>query len=167
MLIVSACLLGVRARYDGGGNANGLLLKYAGRGQYLPLCPEQLGGLATPRQPAEIIGGGGGDVLAGRARVIGRDGGDFTAAFLRGADQLCHIVRAFPVTAAILKARSPSCGVGHIYDGSFTATQTDASGVAAAALAALGLPLYTEETIDEPILLTLLEREESSGSVRK
>lgn len=157
MIIVSSCLLGISARYDGGHNASELLLRYAGRGCFLPLCPEQLGGLSTPRQPAEITGGDGQDVLAGRARVIGQSGVDLTAAFTRGAEQLLTIVRTFPVTAAILKARSPSCGVGRIYDGSFSHTQTAGSGVAAVVLAALGLPLYTEETIDEKILLTLLD----------
>lgn len=158
MIIVSSCLLGVCARYDGGHNACGLLLSYAGSGHFLPLCPEQLGGLPTPRQPAEITGGDGSDVLAGRARVIGRSGDDLSAAFVRGADQLLAIARTFPVNAAILKARSPSCGVGRIYDGSFSHTQTTGLGVAAAALAACGLPLYTEETIDEQTLLSLLGR---------
>jgi uncharacterized protein YbbK (DUF523 family) len=158
MIIVSSCLLGVCARYDGGHNACALLLRYAGRGQFLPLCPEQLGGLPTPRRPAEITGGDGAAVLTGRARVVSRDGDDLTAAFIRGADQLLAIAGTFPVTAAILKARSPSCGVGRIYDGSFSRTQTAGSGVTAAALAERGLPLYTEETIDEKALLTLLGR---------
>lgn len=167
MIIVSSCLLGLRAKYDGGRNTADLLLQYAGRGRYLPLCPEQLGGLPVPRPPAEIQGGTGADVLAGRARVVGRDGRDLTAAFVSGAEELRRVVAIFPVTAAILKARSPSCGVGRIYDGSFGHVSQSGSGVAAAVLAALGVPLYTEETIDELLLLALLDGEESAAAARK
>ena len=159
MIIVSACLLGLCARYDGGHNLCPALLEAARAGRCLPVCPEQLGGLPTPREPAEITGGDGGDVLAGRARVLGRSGANLTAAFVRGAEQTLLLARALPVTAAVLKARSPSCGVGRIYDGTFTRTQRDGSGVAAAALARLGIKLYTEQDIDEEILWQLLAAE--------
>jgi uncharacterized protein YbbK (DUF523 family) len=155
MILVSACLLGLCARYDGGHNLCPALVAPAAAGLCLPVCPEQLGGLPTPRQPAEITGGSGHDVLAGRAKVLGKAGADLTPAFLRGAQQTLALVRAIPVAAAILKARSPSCGVGTIYDGSFTRTIRDGDGVAAAALAELGIPLYTELDLTEENLRLL------------
>jgi len=157
MIIVSACLLGLCARYDGGHNLCPPLLQLARAGRCLPVCPEQLGGLPTPREPAEITGGDGGDVLAGRARVLGSSGADLTAAFLRGAEQTLILARAMPVAAAVLKARSPSCGVGRIYDGSFTRTPKEGSGVTAAALARLSIPLYTELDINEEKLRNILK----------
>lgn len=156
MILVSACLLGLCCRYDGSHNLCPALLEAARAGRCLPVCPEQLGGLPTPREAAEICGGDGDDVLAGRARVCGRAGADVTAAFVRGAEQTLQLARSLPVTAAVLKARSPSCGVGRIYDGTFTRTQRTGSGVAAAALARLGIPLYTELDVNEGILRQLL-----------
>ncbi|MDR7866851.1 MAG: DUF523 domain-containing protein [Sporomusaceae bacterium] len=152
MILVSACLLGLSCRYDGGHNLCPALAAPAAAGLCLPFCPEQLGGLSTPRPAAEIVGGSGKDVLAGRARILGQGGVDLTPAFLLGVQQTLALVRAIPVAAAILKARSPSCGVGAIYDGSFTRTIREGHGVAAAALAELGIPLYTEENITEEIL---------------
>lgn len=156
MILVSACLLGLCARYDGGHNLCPALAAPAAAGRCLPFCPEQLGGLPTPRQPAEIKGGSGDDVLAGRAKVLARDGADLTPAFLSGAQQTLALVGAIPVAAAILKARSPSCGVGAIYDGSFTRTIREGHGVAAAALAELGIPLYTEEDLTAEELQKIL-----------
>lgn len=155
MILVSACLLGLCARYDGGHNLCPPLLELARAGLCLPVCPEQLGGLPTPREPAEITGGSGDDVLAGRARVLGKTGTDLTAAFIRGAEQTLLLARSMPVTAAVLKARSPSCGVGHIYDGTLTKTQREGSGVTSAALARSGIPLYTELDLTEEVLLRL------------
>ncbi len=152
MILVSACLLGLSCRYDGGHNLCPALVAPAAAGLCLPVCPEQLGGLPTPRPPGEIVGGSGNDVLAGRASILAADGADLTPAFLNGVRQTLALVRATPVAAAILKARSPSCGVGAIYDGSFTRTLRNGHGVAAAALAELGIELYTEEDITEEIL---------------
>lgn len=157
MILVSACLLGLCARYDGGHNLCPALAAPAAAGRCLPVCPEQLGGLPTPRQPAEIVGGSGRDVLAGRAKVIGKDGADLTPAFRRGAQQTLALVRGIPVAAAVLKARSPSCGAGRIYDGTFTRTVREGDGVAAAALAELGIPLYTELDLDEKTLRLLFD----------
>ncbi len=80
---------------------------------WIPVCPEQLGGLATPRRPANIVGGDGHDVLAGRAAVIDADGRDVSARFILGAKQVLAIARAQNITLALLKSRSPSCGPGH------------------------------------------------------
>ncbi|MCK9296087.1 MAG: DUF523 domain-containing protein [Desulfobulbaceae bacterium] len=109
--LVSACLLGLRTRYDGRlkpCEACRLMVKNA---LWIPVCPEQLGGLPTPRTAAYIIGGDGYDVLAGRAAVLTREGEDVTSRFLLGARQVLAIAMAQPVTAVLLKSRSPSCGL--------------------------------------------------------
>lgn len=158
MILISACLLGIYSKYDGGSNLQPLLAKYADRGKYLPVCPEQLGGLGTPRPPAEIVGGDGEAVLAGRAEVVDKAGDNQTTAFIRGARELAAIAGAFPITAAILKERSPSCGVNRIYDGSFGHIVRSGRGVAAATLCQLDIPLYSEEDINERLLIELLGR---------
>lgn len=109
--LVSACLLGLRTRYDGRVKpceACCLLVKNA---LWIPVCPEQIGGLPTPRTAADIVGGDGYDVLAGRATVVTREGEDVTSRFLRGARQVLEIAAAQPITAVLLKSRSPSCGM--------------------------------------------------------
>ncbi len=155
MILVSACLLGLCTRYDGGHNLCPSLLAPGLAARCIPVCPEQLGGLPTPREPAEIAGGTGQDILAGRARVLGKAGADYTAQFVRGAEQTLSLARAQAVAAAILKARSPSCGVGQIYDGTFTRTLIPGHGVTAAALAAIGIQLYTELDLTEEVLAQL------------
>jgi len=158
MILVSACLLGLCTRYDGGHNRHALLAAPAAAGRVVPVCPEQLGGLPTPRPAAEIVGGDGADVLAGRARVIDCQGADRTAAFVRGAEETLKLARAFPVAAAVFKAGSPSCGVGCIYDGSFRRIVRGGSGVAASLLAAAGFTLYTEEELAAEKLRCILAR---------
>jgi uncharacterized protein YbbK (DUF523 family) len=155
MILVSACLLGLCPRYDGGHNLCPPLLAPGIAARCLPVCPEQIGGLPTPRQPCEILGGTGADVLAGRAKVIDPHGADLTAPFVHGARQLAGLASSQAVAAAILKARSPSCGVGQIYDGTFTHRLIAGNGVAAAALAELGIPLYTELDLSEEVLARL------------
>jgi len=115
--IISACLLGIACRYDGGDCLHPAAAKLAREGGLLPVCPEQLGGLSTPRSPAEIHGGAGADVLGGAARVVNGEGHDVTAAFLQGAHQVAALCARLGVTEAWLKARSPSCGVGGVRSG--------------------------------------------------
>lgn len=110
-IIVSACLLGVGCRYDGESRTDPRALSLFRAGRAIPVCPEQLGGLPTPREPAEIVGGDGGDVLDGRARVIDKAGRDVTASFVRGAKQVLFLARQAGARRAILKRKSPSCGV--------------------------------------------------------
>ena len=158
MILVSSCLLGIYSRYDGGSNFQVLLGNYTKSGRYIPVCPEQLGGLSTPRPPVEIVDGSGAEVLAGSKKAVNVKGEDVSAAFIKGAKEVVGIAGSFPVTAAILKERSPSCGVNWIYDGSFTHVVKAGQGITAALLQELEIPIYSEEDITEELLLELLEK---------
>lgn len=138
-LMVSACLLGTACRYDGGRKPAAGLEQLAEHYQLIPVCPEQLGGLATPRPPAERVG----------ERVLTRDGGDVTAAYERGAAEVLHLAELLGCRKALLKSRSPSCGHGEIYDGSFTGTRIPGSGVTAQLLEAHGLEIADETHWEE------------------
>ncbi len=126
--LVSACLLGLRTRYDG--NSKEVAWLRRGACRFIPVCPEQLGGLPTPRAPAEILGGDGLAVLEGRARVVNQLGEDVTPAFIRGAEEVLRLAKLYQVQGVWLKARSPSCGV------------TPKLGVCAALLRLHGFPLF-------------------------
>ena len=145
LLLVSACLVGIPCRYDGGSCPNSQLQAWAVQGHILPLCPEVLGGLPTPRPPAEIRGGDGGDVLEGWARVMNTEGKDVTAEFLVGAKKALRIAQRWNIKEAILKARSPSCGVDRIHDGSFSGRLIEGDGVTAALLKREGIIVKNEE----------------------
>jgi uncharacterized protein YbbK (DUF523 family) len=138
-VIVSACLLGLPTRYDAG-PLEGVSLPERLRGRMLiPVCPEQLGGLPTPRPQQELRGGTGADVLKGRARVVNREGTDVTASFVRAAGIVCQIAQALGADEACLKDGSPSCGVTRVtVDGK----ETSGFGVTAAAIKNLGLTLH-------------------------
>lgn len=155
MILISSCLLGIKAKYDGGVNTDDRLTALCTSGLVIPVCPEQLGGSPTPRPPCEIRGGTGDDVLAGRARVVNPEGDDLTELFLEGARETLRICRMCGVRAAILKERSPSCGVNVVYDGTFQSVRLKGRGVTAALLAANGIPVYSEEDLT-PELLSLL-----------
>lgn len=111
MILVSACLVGLQTRYDGRVVDSPGCREELENYTWIPVCPEQLGGLPTPRCPADIAGGNGFDVLEGQARVICDDGKDVTAPFVRGAEMVLDIARRQGVEKIFLKARSPSCGV--------------------------------------------------------
>jgi uncharacterized protein YbbK (DUF523 family) len=136
-ILVSACLLGVACRYDGGSKPRPEILSLAQKHELIPVCPEQLGGLPTPRTPSERRGD----------RVVMADGAYVTVQYRRGAAEALRLYRALGCEAAILKERSPSCGSGRIYDGSFTGTLTDGWGVAAELLRRSGVPVYGESEI--------------------
>ncbi|MFW5897007.1 MAG: DUF523 domain-containing protein [Bacillota bacterium] len=139
-VLYSACLLGVRCAYDGRDRSHRLLDVPLPSGVLpVPVCPEQLGGLPTPRVPAEILEGTGKDVLDGTARVVSRKGRDVTSAFLRGAEEVVRIGRALGCRRAVFSDGSPSCGSGWIYAGRFDGTRRPGCGVAAAALRAAGI----------------------------
>ena len=119
MIGISACLGGIACRYDGKSQTNDQLVKLVQENKAIIVCPEVLGGLSTPRKPAEIIGGDGYDVLQGNAKVIDIDGIDVTDAFLEGARRAFNTLRDKNITIMILKENSPSCGSAQIYDGTF------------------------------------------------
>jgi len=141
-ILVSACLLGVECRYDGGTTPRPLPQRLAAEGQVLPICPEQLGGLSTPRLPAEIQGGDGADVLEGRARVLDSAGADVSRQYLEGARMSLHLARLAGCRKAILKERSPSCGVAALRAGGSLVT---GMGVTAALLALEGVEVISDE----------------------
>ena len=109
--LVSSCLTGLCTRYDGQSKPHPACLRALSGYCYIPVCPEQLGGLATPRPPAALTGGDGDDVIRGRARVIRRDGVEVTGEFLAGARAVLQIARDQGITLALLKSKSPSCGL--------------------------------------------------------
>lgn len=139
MLIVSACLANLHCRYDGGSKSCEAILRLVAEGQAIPVCPEQLGGLPTPRLPAERIGD----------KIIRKDGTDVSAEFMRGAQEALHMARLVKAKAAILKARSPSCGFGKVYDGSFTGRVVNGNGVFAELCQQAGMEVITEEEMTD------------------
>ncbi len=110
-ILVSACLFGKRCRYDGADSLNPYLLLLKDLIEFVPFCPEQLGGLPTPRPPANIFFGDGMDVLMGRAKVINAEGVDVTENFKRGAYRSLDLAKRFSISVAIVRKRSPSCGI--------------------------------------------------------
>lgn len=136
MILLSACLAGVPCRYDGGSKPTSELMNLALRGEAVLVCPEVLGGLPTPRSPSERQPDG---------RVVNAEGEDVTAKYRLGAEAALAICQARGCTRAVLKARSPACGKGEIYDGSFTHTRVPGDGVLAALLRENGVSVTTEE----------------------
>ena len=138
-LLISACLLGACCRYDGASKGHPLARRLAERYTLVPVCPEQLGGLATPRSPSERQG----------ERVVAKNGTDVTEQYRRGAEEARKLCRLLGCEAAVLKERSPSCGSGQIYDGTFTGTLIPGDGVTAELLKAEGIPVYGESQISK------------------
>lgn len=135
-VIVSACLIGLNTRHDGKSALNEEILKLLAGRPFIPVCPEQLGGLGTPRTAAEIKGGDGKDVMEARARVIDDDGVDVTEQFLKGAEEVVKLARLTGAAEAYLKEKSPSCGVGAIYR---KGALVNGRGVTAYALETIGI----------------------------
>ena len=138
-LLVSACLLGENCRYSGGNNYCPAAAALGERYELIPVCPEVLGGLPTPRAPSERAG----------ERVTARDGTDVTAAFRLGAERVLETALAQGITRAVLKERSPSCGSGQIYDGTFTGTLTAGTGCFAGKLQERGIKVISEKEIND------------------
>ena len=135
-LLVSACLLGFECKYSGGSNKlpEAELSALRARYRLIPVCPESAGGLPTPRPPSEIRG----------QSVVSCEGRDVTAEYIKGAETALYLSRRYGCKKALLKEKSPSCGSGVIYDGSFTGSLTEGYGVAAASLKAESVELYGE-----------------------
>ena len=147
-VLVSACLLGQRVRYDGGGHGPfDLLETWRDEGRVISVCPEVAGGLGVPRPPAEIVGGTGADVHAATAAVITDAGVDVSGQFRRGAEVALELVRHHDIRVAVLKERSPSCGSGAIYDGTHSRTLTRGDGVTTALLREHGVEVFGESEL--------------------
>lgn len=140
MFGASACLVGMNTRYDGGSSLDPTVHKLFLEGKVIPLCPEQLGGLTTPRPRAEILGGSGADVINGKAAVGLEDGTDATLQFVRGAEETLKVARELGITRFYFKCHSPSCGVGKIKVGG---ALVDGDGVCAALLLREGIELVS------------------------
>lgn len=158
--MVSACLLGVKCNYKGSASSSAaaglfsFFKKMARQGWIIiPICPEQLGGLPTPRIPAEIV------VENGVRKVLRSDGEDVTDAFLKGANEALRIAKLLGVSAAVLKSRSPSCGVYRVYDGTFSGVAVPGQGICAELLEQHGIKLRN----DEDLLNALVSDAECDG----
>ncbi|GAA0718354.1 DUF523 domain-containing protein [Clostridium malenominatum] len=145
MILISACLCGVNCKYSGGNNEHREILDLFKNEEVVLVCPEQLGGMETPRLPHEIVGGTGKDVIEHRAKVLSKEGDDSTEKFLKGAYETLNIAKLYNAKVAILKAKSPSCGAGKIYDGTFSSNSINGNGVTAELLIKNGIKVYTEE----------------------
>jgi len=142
-ILVSSCLLGAAVRHDARDKKcdHVVLQRWIEQGRVVSVCPEMLGGLGTPRPPAEIVNDGA-------RRVITRDGADVTRAFENGARAAAQQGQAESVRIAILKAGSPSCGSSFIYDGTFSKTRVAGEGITAALLRSQGIVVFSEEELD-------------------
>ena len=138
VILVSSCLLGCACRYKGDDCKNERILALAKEHVLLGVCPEQRGGLETPRAPSEIVGD----------KVMSNAGRDVTAEYRKGAEAALYLAQLNRADFAILKAKSPSCGKGLIYDGTFSGSKVPGNGVTAALLLENGIPVYTEEELD-------------------
>ena len=134
-ILVSACLLGVNCKYNGGNNYNEKVMEYLKDKEIIPICPEIMGGLPTPRIASEIIGD----------RVVNKEGQDVTSNYQKGAEETLELAKKLGVKKALLKAKSPSCGYGNIYDGTFSDTLIAGNGITAELLKKNGFEILTEK----------------------
>jgi uncharacterized protein YbbK (DUF523 family) len=146
-VLISACLAGRACRFDGSSNQDDQVSRLVAEGRAVLVCPEVDGGLGTPRPPAELVGGDGSDVLAGRARVVTEQGRDVTNAYLEGARRALEASASSGAKVAILKARSPSCGKGSMRDGTYSRRLVAGDGVTAALLREHGIEVLSDEEL--------------------
>lgn len=135
VILVSSCLLGCQCRYKGDGCRNERVLKLAEHHTLIPVCPEQMGGLETPRNPSERV----------NDKVLSNAGRDVTEQFRKGAETALFLAQLNHVDFAVFKANSPSCGKGIIYDGTFTGGKKEGNGMTTDLLLENGIPVYTED----------------------
>ena len=143
MILVSSCLAGINCKYNGGNNYNEKIFNLVKEGKAIPVCAEQLGGLTTPRIASEI------KYIDGKRHVINKAGEDVTSQFEKGAQEILDLAKKLNVTKAILKARSPSCGKGKIYNGEFDGKLVDGNGILADLLIENGIEVITEEEFNQ------------------
>lgn len=144
-LLVSSCLLGLNCRYSGGACPSEAVKRLADHFGLIPVCPEQMGGLPTPRSPVELRDG----------RAVCRSGEDVTEFFQRGAEEALKLAELFHCRYAILKSKSPSCGFGSIYDGTFSGAMTNGEGVSAGVFRRAGIILLNEENAEAELVRLL------------
>lgn len=142
MILVSACLAGINCKYNGGNNYNEKVFNLVKEGKAIPVCAEQLGGLTTPRVAAEIC------YIDGKRHVLTKTGEDVTEQFEKGAQEILELVKKLNITKAILKSRSPSCGKGKVYDGTFSGKLIDGNGILAELLIENGIEVITEDELN-------------------
>lgn len=147
MVIVSACLAGTGCKYNGKNNLDKYIQQLVSEGLAIPVCPEQLGGCSTPRPKTEIAGGTGADVLDGRAKVIRETGEYVTEEFIKGANEVLKLAKLVKAEKAILKSKSPSCGCGRIYNGTFSGVLQEGNGVTSELLMRNGIKVITEKEL--------------------
>ncbi len=152
-VIVSACLLGINCKYDGSSSFNSKVVEFLKKRNLnpIPVCPEQLGGLPTPRKKCEIKDDGF-LVLKGMSKIYTKEGEDMTSFFIKGAEETLKIAKIVNAKIAILKSFSPSCGPGKIYNGTFSNKPKSGYGVTAALLKLNGIELLDENTINKHII---------------
>lgn len=141
--LVSACLAGIRCRYDGTSFPVPEIIKLVESGKAIPFCPEELGGLSTPRDACELQN------INGLIKVTGRSGEDYTGEFIRGAELSLKLANDNGIKKSILKARSPSCGYREIYDGTFSGRRIRGNGITAGLLSENGIEVFSEESMDQ------------------
>lgn len=145
IILVSACLCGVNCKYNGLNNLKEPILKLVREGNAMLVCPEQLGGLETPRPPSEIVNGTGKEVLIGNSKVLSNKGIDVSKQFIKGANEVLNLAKLTNANLVILKAKSPSCGIGKIYDGTFNGILKEGNGVTAELLIQNGFKVINED----------------------
>ena len=141
MILVSACLVGINCKYSGGNNFNQKIFDLVKEGKAIPICPEQLGGLKTPRKPVEL------KVIDGKRYAIDNEGNDVTENFERGTIEVLKLAKNLNINKAILQPRSPSCGVNKIYSGNFDNKLIDGNGILADLLIENGIEVFTPDEI--------------------
>ncbi|MBU1061629.1 MAG: DUF523 domain-containing protein [Candidatus Omnitrophica bacterium] len=146
MILVSACLAGIDCAWDGKNRLDAGIKRLLDENLAIAICPELLGGRNIPRARTEIKGGNGEDVLNGKAKVFDEEGKDVTVEFLKGAYATLSIVKKYNIKKAVLKSKSPSCGVGKIYDGNFKGNLIAGDGVTGALLKREGLEVSCRDT---------------------
>ncbi|MBM7602319.1 uncharacterized protein YbbK (DUF523 family) [Metabacillus crassostreae] len=151
MILVSSCLAGFEVRYNGSHSLNKTVRQLFTENKAIPICPELLGGFTTPRQPAEILGGNGFDVLDGKAKVMEKSGSDVTDLYIKGAYLTLEKALEVNATVVILKEYSPSCGSSTIYNGEFENVKIAGNGVTTALLMRNGIEVVSEESINSSL----------------
>lgn len=146
MYLISACLCGINCKYNGLNNYNEICERLLKENKVIPICPEQLGGLSTPRMPCELQGTAN-EIIQGKNKVINKDGIDVTEMFLKGANEVLKISKMLNVNKVIFKEGSPSCGVNFVYDGTFSGKKISGMGITSQLLNNAEIEIYSENDL--------------------